>query len=113
MPEVAPELAVALNAEVLLLLADTVSKALGVASAVKELWNVASELFRVPRAEIWVVIADSCELIRFCCGVWVAETSCETSELTLMTEPPAAPALELLAMETTPLPEVEEVELMV
>jgi hypothetical protein len=30
-----------------------------------------------------------------------------------MTEPPAAPALELLAMETTPLPEVEEVELMI
>ena len=40
----------------------------------------------------------------------VAVTSCDTSELTLMTEPPAAPALELLATETG---EVVEVELIV
>jgi hypothetical protein len=31
----------------------------------------------------------------------VAATSCDTSELTSMTEPPAAPALLLLAIETT------------
>src|SRR5690349_8496319 len=35
-----------------------------------------------------------------CCGACVAVTSCDTSELTLMTEPPAAPALELLATDT-------------
>ena len=40
-------------------------------------------------------------------------TSCETSELTLMTEPPAAPALELLAIETGAVVDVEEVELIV
>jgi hypothetical protein len=36
-------------------------------------------------------------------------TSCDTSALTLMTEPPAAPALELLATETGL--DVAEVEL--
>jgi hypothetical protein len=35
-------------------------------------------------------------------------TSCDTSELTLMTEPPAAPALELLAIETGEVVEVVE-----
>jgi hypothetical protein len=34
----------------------------------------------------------------------VAATSCDTSELTSMTEPPAASALELLAIETTGCP---------
>ena len=38
-----------------------------------------------------------------CCGASVAATSCETRLLTLMIEPPAAPALELLAIETGPL----------
>src|SRR6185437_3642965 len=33
-------------------------------------------------------------------GAWVAATSSDTSELTLMTDPPAAPALLLLATET-------------
>ena len=45
------------------------------------------------------------------CGAWVAETSSETSWLTLITDPPAAPALLLLATETIgwPLPETLEV----
>ena len=44
------------------------------------------------------------------CGACVAETSCETSSLTLMTDPPAAPALLLLATETMGwLPEALEV----
>jgi hypothetical protein len=42
--------------------------------------------------------------ISACCGAAVAATSCDTSELTSMTEPPAASALELLAIETTGCP---------
>jgi hypothetical protein len=37
----------------------------------------------------------------------VAVTNCDTSELTLMTEPPAAPALVLLATDTGDVAEVE------
>ena len=44
------------------------------------------------------------------CGLWVAETSSETSWLTLITDPPAAPALLLLATDTIGwLPETLEV----
>jgi hypothetical protein len=35
-----------------------------------------------------------------CCGASLAATSCDTRLLTLMTEPPAAPELPLLATDT-------------
>jgi hypothetical protein len=52
-------------------------------------------------AEICVVTA--CVWVEICesSGARDAATSCETSELTSMTEPPAAALLELLAIDTT------------
>src|SRR6185437_5910440 len=96
----APELAVAVNAAVLLLVAVSALKAFGVSSALKEAWNVDNAPLSVPSAEIWVVTVCVWAVIRFCCGTCVAVTSCWTNALTLMTEPPAAPALVLLATET-------------
>src|SRR6185437_433316 len=76
-------------------------KAPGVSREDSEPWKVASALFSCPSAEIW---ADTCWVwleISASCGAWVAATSCCTSELTLMTEPPAASALLLPATDTT------------
>jgi hypothetical protein len=92
--------AVAVNTAELLVLAVSVSKAEGESSELSADWNVDNELFRVPSAEICAVTACVWLLIRASWGAWVAATSCETSELTSMTEPPAAAALELLAIET-------------
>jgi hypothetical protein len=100
---VALESAEAVNAVVLLLDALRESKELVVATGPREAWNVDSALFSCPSAEIWLV-SDCVSLLMIAsCGALVAATSCETSELTLMTDPPAAPALLLLATETTGL----------
>ena len=72
--------------------------AVGVSSTPSDDWKVDSALFKVPSAEICVLTACVCVEISDCCGAAVAATSCDTSELTLMTEPPAASALELLAI---------------
>jgi hypothetical protein len=57
-PTGAPEVAVAVTAAELLLLAVCVSNAEGVSSALNEDWNVDRALFRVPSEEIWVVTAS-------------------------------------------------------
>ncbi len=57
----------------------------------------------MPTEEISVVTAWVLLLISAVCGAWVAATSCDTRELTLMTDPPAAAALEFAAMEVGPL----------
>ena len=101
MPCGAPALAEAVKALSSLLVAVAIWKAPGVSSAVREPWKVASALLSVPKAEI---CAETCWVwleIRVSCGASVAATSWETSELTSITEPPAAPALLLLATETT------------
>jgi hypothetical protein len=92
--------AVAVNAEVLLLLAVSELNALGLSSALNEDWKVERALFRVPTEEISVVTVWVLFEISASCGARVAATSCDTSELTLITEPPAAPALEALATDT-------------
>src|ERR1700722_5674410 len=75
-------------------------KELGESRLLKALWKVDRALFSVPTEEISVVTV--CVLVEMSAswGARVAVTSCDTSELTLITEPPAAPALELLATET-------------
>jgi hypothetical protein len=60
-----------------------------------------------------VLTACVCVEISACCGAAVAATSCDTSELTSMTEPPAASELELLAIETTGCPVVGSLLLLV
>jgi len=72
----------------------------GVSSADSEDWKVESALLSVPSAEIFAVTAWVWFVISDCCGASVAATNSDTSELTLMTEPPAAPELLLLATET-------------
>jgi hypothetical protein len=71
-------------------------------------WNADSALLSCPTEEISVVSDCVCSLISASCGAAVAATSCETNEETLITEPPAAPALVLLATETG---EVEELDM--
>ena len=100
----APEPAVAVNAVWSVLFAVCTWNAVGVSSTPSDDWKVDSALFRVPSAEICVLTACVCVEISDCCGAAVAATSCDTSELTLMTEPPAASALELLAIDTTGCP---------
>jgi len=57
-------------------------------------------------AEIFAVTAVVSEVICDSCGDLAAATSSDTSELTSITEPPAAELLELLAIDTIGADEV-------
>ena len=98
MPLTASPDAVAVTRVSSALVAVTELKALGVLTALSAVWKVASALLSVPTAEMFAVTAVVLSVMTFCSGAWVAATSSDTSVLTLITEPPAAPALALLLL---------------
>jgi hypothetical protein len=95
------------------LLAVCESKELGELSEDSAVWKVESALLSVPSAEMLAVTAWVWLSMSDCCGASVAATSSETSELTLMTDPPDAAALVLPATETIGCATTLEVELLV
>src|SRR5579871_6492475 len=100
-PPTAPAAAVAVKTVESEVLAVWAPNADGESIAPRADWNVERAPLSDPTAEICVVTACVWLAMTESCGARVAATSCETRELTLMTDPPAAAALLLPAIETT------------